>query len=124
MTTDKNGRPIKINLSAGNINDSVIFEKQIADFNLKDVTVLADRAYSSYNIIENLNANGAVICIPTKLNMKYLWNYDKMQYKARNKIERFFKRLKDNRRIATRYDRLDSFFLSFVYFYSILFWIL
>ena len=124
MTTDKFGRPIRINLSAGNINDIVIFEKQIADFNLKNVVVLADRAYSAYNIIENLSANGAIICIPTKSNMKYIWHYDKAQYKARNKIERFFKRLKDNRRIATRYDRLDSLFLSFVYFSAILFWIL
>ena len=124
MTTDKNGRPIRINLSAGNINDSVIFEKQIEGFNLKNVIVLADRAYSSYTIIENLNENGAIICIPTKTNMKYVWEYDKTKYKERNKIERFFKRLKDNRRIATRYDRLDSFFLSFVYFYSILFWII
>ena len=124
MTTDKFGRPIRINLSAGNINDSVVFEKQIAGFNLKDVTVLADRAYSTYNIIENLSVNGAVICIPTKTNMKYIWNYDKVKYKARNKIERFFKRLKDNRRIATRYDRLDNLFISFVYFSAILFWII
>ena len=92
--------PIRINLSAGNINDSVVFEKQIKGFNLKDVTVLADRAYSAYNIIENLSVNVAVICIPTKSNMKYICNYDKAKYKARNKIERFFKRLKDNRRIA------------------------
>ena len=46
------GRPIRINLSEENINDSVVFEKQIAGFNLKDVTVLADRAYSTYNINE------------------------------------------------------------------------
>ena len=123
MTTDKFGRPIRINLSAGNINDSVLFEKQIEGFNLKNVLVLADRAYSIYDIIENLSEKGAVICIPPKSNMKHVWEYDKTQYKSRNKIERFFKRLKDNRRIATRYDRLDSLFLSFVYFSAILFWI-
>ena len=124
MTTDKNGRPIRITLSAGNINDSLIFEKQIAGLNLKNVVVLADRAYSNYEIIENLSANEAVICIPTKSNMKYHWNYDKNKYKQRNKIERLFKRLKDNRRIATRYDRLDDIFLSFIYFSAILFWII
>ena len=124
MSTDKIGRPIRINLTAGNINDSVIFEKQIEGFKLKDATVLADRAYSTYDIIEILSMNGAVICIEPKKNMKYVWEYDKMKYKERNKIERFFKRLKDNRRIATRYDRLDSLYLSFVYFSSILYWIL
>ena len=102
----------------------MLFKKQIEDFKLQDVTVLADRAYSTYEIIENLNANVAVICIEPKTNMKYVWEYDKTQYKKRNKIERFFKRLKDNRRIATRYDRLDSLYLSFVYFSSILYWIL
>ena len=55
LTTDKFGRPIRINLSAENINYSVVFEKQIAG--------KADRAYSTYNIIENLSVNGAVICI-------------------------------------------------------------
>lgn len=124
MTTDKFGRPIRINLSAGNINDSVLFEKQIEGFNLNNVVVLADRAYSTYDIIEKLSINGAVICSPTKSNMKYVWEYDKMKYKERNKIERFFKRLKDNRRIATRYDRLDNLFLSLIYFSAILFWIL
>ena len=124
LTTDKFGRPIRINLSAGNINDSLIFEKQIAGLNLKNVVVLADRAYSNYEIIENLSANEAVICIPTKSNMKYHWDYDRNKYKQRNKIERFFKRLKDNRRIATRYDRLDGIFLSFIYFSAILFWII
>ena len=83
MTTDKIGRSIRINLSAGNINDNVVFEKQIAGFKLQDVTVLADHAYSTYNIIENLSVNGAVICIPTKTNMKYI---DKVKYKARNKM--------------------------------------
>ena len=124
MTTAQNGKPIKINLSAGNVNDSVLFEKQIEGFKLKVATVWADRAYSIYNIIENLSVNGAVICIPTKTNMKYVWEYDKVKYKARNKIERFFKGLNDNRRIATRYDRLDSLYLSFVYFSAILYWIL
>ncbi len=46
------GKPIRINLSEGKVNDSVVFEKQIAGFHLKDVTVLADRAYSTYNINE------------------------------------------------------------------------
>ena len=54
MSTDKYGNPIKINLSAGNVNDSVLFEKQIEGFNLKDVVILSDRAYSNYDIIEIL----------------------------------------------------------------------
>ena len=44
LTTDKFGRPIRINLTAGNINDRLLFKKQIEDGTLKDITVLADRA--------------------------------------------------------------------------------
>ena len=61
--------------------------------------MLADRAYSTYEIIESLKAKG------------------------RNKIERFFHSLKNSRRIATRYDKLDNTFLSFIYFHSVLFWL-
>ena len=52
--------------------------------------------------------------------MKYIWNYDKAKYKERNKIERFFKRLK--KRISARYDKLDNLFLSFVCFSAMLYW--
>ena len=89
MTTDKKGKPIRINLSAGNINDSSLFAKQISGINLEKVAVLADRAYSTYEIIESLKAKGATVCIPPKNNMKIIWDYDKNLYKSRNKIERF-----------------------------------
>ena len=42
-----------------------------------------------------------------------------MKYKERNKIERFFKRLKDYRRIATRYDKFDSLFFLYNFFDSL-----
>ena len=123
LTSEKKGRPIKISLSAGNVNDSLLFEEQISGINLAGVAVLADRAYSTYEIIESLTEKRASICIPPKSNMRSLWNYDKELYKARNKIERFFQSLKNNRRIATRYDRLDSIFLSFIYFHCVIVWL-
>jgi len=104
-------------LSAGNVNDNLLFEEQISEINLEGVAVLADRAYSTYEIIESLKSKGAIICIPPKSNLKYSWCYDKELYKSRNKI------LKNNRRIATRYDRLDITFKSFIYFSSIIFWL-
>ena len=45
------------------------------------------------------------------------------KYKSRNKIERFFGHLKEKRYIATRFDKLASRFLSFVYLASIFSWI-
>ena len=121
MTTDKKGRLIKINLSVGNVNDCLLFENQISEIQLENV--LADSAYSTYEIIESLTAKNATVCIPPKFNMKNFWDYDKNLYKSRNKIERFFQTLKNNRRIETRYDKLDDNFLEFVYFHPMLFWL-
>jgi len=43
------------------------------------------------------------------------WTYNRVLYKRRNEVERFFRRLKRFRRIATRYDKLDSVFLAFIH---------
>ena len=44
------------------------------------------------------------------------WDNDKQLYKQRNQVERLFRRLKRFRRIFTRYDKLDTIFLAFIYF--------
>jgi transposase len=54
--------------------------------------------------------------MPPKSNRKIPWDYDRQLYKERNKIERLFMRVKQFRKIFTRYDKLDIMFISFVYF--------
>lgn len=54
--------------------------------------------------------------VPPKKNFKKQWEYDKELYKKRNKIERFFCRIKRFRHIFTRYDKLDLVFESFIVF--------
>ena len=51
-------------------------------------------------------------CIPGRKARKVPVKYDKRRYKRRNRIEIMFGRLKDRRRIATRYDRCPKVFLS------------
>jgi len=66
---------------------------------------------------------GYVSVIPPKKNRKEPWEYDKELYKRHNEVERFFRRIKDFRRIMTRYDKLDvvfSAFLSFLFVYLLL----
>lgn len=110
-------------MSVGNVNDSVFFEKQLMGIKLEKVRMLAERAYSTYEIIEKLREKRAEICIPPKSNMKTVWSYDKELYKSRNKIERFFNYLKDSRGIATRYEKLDENYMSFGYFSAIINWL-
>ena len=52
--------------------------------------------------------------IPPKKNRKDPWEYDKELYKKRNQVERYFLRIKRFRKVFTRYDKLDSIFLSVI----------
>ena len=75
-----------------------------------------DRAYASKKRRELADALGYEPVVPPKRNFKEQWAYDKELYKQRNKIERFFRRLKRFRRIFTRYDKLDVLFAGFILF--------
>ena len=123
MAVDEKGRPRKIILTAGNINDCDAAYALLKDFNLQGKTVIADRGYSTFAIKNFIETCSAECCIPPKSNFKISWDYDKEKYKRRNKIERFFGHLKEKRHISTRFDKLASRFLSFVYFASIFYWL-
>ena len=120
---DEQGRPRKFILTAGNVNDCDVACDLLKIFNLQGKTIIADRGYSTYEIKNFIESHGAVSCIPPKSNFKNSWDYDKEKYKDRNRVERFFGNLKERRHLSTRYDKLASRFLSFVYLASILSWI-
>ena len=71
-----------------------------------------DRAYEDYKTMALVRAHGFHPVVPPKKNRKLPWFYDKQLYKQRNLIERFFLRLKRFRKVFTRYDKLDSIFIS------------
>ena len=104
-------------MTAGNVNDCDVAFELLADFNLKDKTIIADRGYSTFDIKNFIESSGAKCCIPTKSNFKNSWDYDREKYKSR------IGHLKDNRHIATRFDKLATRFLSFVYLASIFLWL-
>ena len=86
--------------------------------------MLADRAYDSHWFRQTLDARGISACIPTHRNHKRRFPYDPILYRQRHRIENLFARLKDWRRIHTRYDRCADIFLAAVTFACIcLFWI-
>lgn len=83
--------------------------------NIKTKAVLADQGYDANALIDSIEANGAVAVIPSKGNRLIQRVYDRHLYKDRNLVERFFSRIKQFRRIATRYEKLDRNYLSFVH---------
>ncbi len=63
-------------------------------------------------------------CIPGRKSRKKVVRYDKRRYKRRNLIERMFGRLKDWRRVATRYDQCPKVFLSAIALAAtVIFWL-
>ncbi len=77
-------------------------------------TLIADKAYDGDGLRADIASRKAALVIPNKANRKNLHPFDPQAYRDRNVIERMFCRLKDFRRIATRYDKLAPNFLSAV----------
>jgi len=83
---------------------------------------LADRAYDSADLRLWLAGRGTKPVIPNKSNRKQPFSFDRKSYKLRHRIENAFCRLKDFRRIATRYDRLARNFLASVCLVAAVVW--
>ena len=76
--------------------------------------VLADKAYDADKLFQKVIDQGGDPVVPPKRNRKRQHAYDKALYKERNRVERFFSKLKQFRRVATRYDKLLANFMGFV----------
>ena len=79
-----------------------------------DLMVHGDKGYDSNAIRHQIEAAGSVPNIPPKSNRKWKNCFSPHLYRDRNAIERMFGRLKDFRRIATRYDRLATNYFAAV----------
>jgi transposase len=74
--------------------------------------LLVDRGYDADWFRETLQNKGIEACIPPKKNRKQKISYNAKLYKQRHKVENMFGKLKDWRRVATRYDRCAHTFFS------------
>ena len=84
--------------------------------------MLGDKAYDSAELREDLQERGTKPVIPNRCNRKQPFSFSKRVYKLRWRIETAFNRLKDFRRIATRYDRLARNYLASVCLAAALVW--
>jgi putative transposase len=100
-----------IALTAGQHHDSVPAQAMLARLPAR-VRVIADAAYDSKPLRDWLAERGARVVIRNRSNRKQPYPFDPVSYRRRNIVERTFCRLKDFRRLATRYDRLDATFLA------------
>ena len=84
--------------------------------------VVADKGYESNRVLAFIRDQGAEAVIPPKSNRKNPWEYDRELHRERNLIERAFNKLKQWRRIATRYDRRSLYYLSALYLAAGVIW--
>ena len=100
-------------LLPGQRHDSIGTEPLIQDIDLE--ALIADKAFDNDKLRARLNERGAIAVIPSKADRKAPIPHDTEMYKWRHLIENCFQRLKEFRRIATRYDKTDQSFAAAVY---------
>jgi transposase len=108
-------------LTGGEAHDCPVAERLIRRAK-PSKRLLGDKAYDSAELRDELQARGSKPVIPNKINRKQPFSFSKRLYKLRWHIESAFNRLKDFRRIATRYDRLARNYLASVCLVATLVW--
>ena len=111
--TDGACRPFAFLLTGGQVADCTAGKRLLKQTPRASV-VHADKGYDSNAIRRQIEDKGALPNIPPKANRRWKNCFSPFLYRNRNAIERMFGRLKDFRRIATRYDRLAANFLAAV----------
>jgi transposase len=119
---DAKGRPVRLLISPGNDHDAICAE-QLLDGLEQGTVVIADKGYDADNIRACIRNQGAIPNIPNRSNRKTKYRWTKAIYRERNHVERFFNKLKQFRRIATRYDKLGANFFAFVKLASVRIWL-
>jgi transposase len=76
--------------------------------------VIADKGYDADALVDRIEAAGAQAVIPPRSNRRSPRVFDQDRHRARHLIENLFARLKQFRRLATRYDKLAAHFAVFV----------
>ena len=118
---DAKGRLLAILLTGGEAHDCPVAERLIR--RVKPAKrMLGDKAYDSAELRDELDERGTKPVIPNRNNRKQPFRFSKRLYKLRWRIESAFNRLKDFRRIATRYDRLARNYLASVCLVAALVW--
>jgi len=116
------GYPIDFKITEGQINDYnmavPLLQGKMSEY------VIADKGYDSDAIRKHLMQSNRIAVIPNTANRILRYEYDSHIYKERHKVEGLFRRLKEWRRIATRYEKHSRMFQGMVALGCLLLWII
>lgn len=118
MITASDRDVVIFSLSSGRSHDAPEAIGLFDDIKYSKTTkyMIMDRAYEGKNVREALINKNLIPIVPAKSNRRIKWELNTLLYQKRNKIERYFARLKRFRRVFTRYDKSDLMFYSFILF--------
>lgn len=133
LRCEGDGKPVTVAVTAGQGHDSqgapVLMSrgaiKRIGRgrFRLRPATVVGDKAYSSRRFRISMRQRGIIPVIPTKANERRQRNFDREAYRQRNIVERMINKLKNFRRIATRYEKRAANYLNMIMIAVVLLWL-
>lgn len=106
------GHPVELLLTAAQESDIAQAEALLADH--EPEAVIADKGYDKKALVEEIERRGAEAVIPTQRNRKEQREVDPHLYRERNLCERFWSKVKQYRRVATRYEKKAVNYLAFV----------
>ncbi len=118
---DQHGRAVAVSLAPGPQHDQHAVRAVLASAYGR--RIVADKGFDAHIFRQRLRSQRSRCCIPPKRNRRQPARYHRGYYRCRHQIENFFGRIKAQRRISTRYEKLASTFLAFVQLAAIIDWL-
>jgi transposase len=119
--TDEN-TPVAVVLTPGQRHDAAVFDELLKAVppECRPKKAIADKGYDSAAIRDTIADEGMSPVIPSRSNIVDPVRLDKKEYRERNRVERLISKMKQFRRIATRYEKLARTFLAMIHITSAL----
>jgi transposase len=121
--TNRRGPANGIVITPSQAHDVTAYPALMHDIDCDPQQMLGDKGYDSDAVGRDIEQRGGEAVIPSTASRKIQHVVDKAVYSLRNRIERFFNRAKNSRRVATRCDKLIESFAAFVLLACIRIWI-
>jgi transposase len=119
---DDDGLPVRIVITAGQAHDQRAVPELLDDLT-ENCDVVADRGYDGDAVLDLIRKAGARAHIPSMSRRLVQRSVDPAIYRERNLVERFFNKIKQFRRVATRFDKLARNYLAAVLLTSTRLWL-
>ena len=133
LRAEGGGKPLTFRLTAGQCHEAVEFERLMEQGavhrpgrgrpKLRPKRVVGAKGYRSKRIRQYLQRRGIRMTIPRKANERQTGCFDRASYRERNRIERLINRLKQYRRIATRYEQRAANYVAMLTIVAVRFWL-